>query len=169
MSTQDKPPEIIIDYYKFKNFYSVGENSVIFNVECTKDANEANKAEIESLLKDIGKWDCLVSLGVFLLSDLKNIHLLAPKNNPEKYLTKFGVDLYKPAVITLGEKAKETDNLPLTLKVTIELNETELQKRRDLQMYPTLKQDEIMKQVENIPKWIVFQKFLSSLRKASVL
>jgi hypothetical protein len=54
MSTQEEPLEIIIDYYKFKNFCLDG-NSVIFNVECTyKDADDSNRAEIELMMKDMG-------------------------------------------------------------------------------------------------------------------
>jgi bifunctional N-acetylglucosamine-1-phosphate-uridyltransferase/glucosamine-1-phosphate-acetyltransferase GlmU-like protein len=160
MSTQEGQ-EIIIDYYKFKNFRRE-ENSVVFAVECeNKEVDVDNRAEIESFLKDIGKWDCLVYSGVFLLSDLKNIYS-TQKNNPEKYLTKFGVDLYKPALVTIEEKKEKTDNC--ILKIKIDLNETELQKRL-LQKYPALLVDEIIKQVENIPKWIVFQKTLRNLRE----
>jgi len=165
MSTQEEPLEIIIDYYKFKNFCLDG-NSVIFNVECTyKDADDSNRAEIELMMKDMGKWDCLVYSGDFLLSNLKNIQSI-PKNALEKYHTKFGADLYKPAVVTIVEKGKTTDKS--LLKVKIELTDGEYQKREGVRIArPVLRVDEIMKQVENIPKWIVFQKTLSNIREVT--
>jgi hypothetical protein len=48
------------------------------------------------------------------------------------------------------------------------LTDGEYQKREGVRIArPVLRVDEIMKQVENIPKWIVFQKTLSNIREVT--
>ena len=166
MSTQEEQEIIIIiDDYKFKNFSSDG-NSVFFKVICIgREADEEDRSEVASLMKEIGKWDYLSTTATFLSLDL-NMNS-SQKSNPKKYKTKFGTDLYNLPEVSLTEKANKNDTR--FLKVSITLSANELKKRQILRSGPYLPVDEIIKQVENIPKWVVFQKFFSNLRKETQL
>ena len=74
------------------------------------------------------------------------------------YEQPFGNELYEnPAV--------ELDNLGRCMWVSISLTQAEYEKRRNSKLSPIMKVEEIISQLNNIPKWIDFEKTLRNLKK----
>jgi hypothetical protein len=148
---------VILDKYTFSGFKLVA-NGVIFAVHSNSyKVTDVDAEKIKKLItENLGKWENLVKTSFQLFFELgfiqPTIHLASNYEQPS------GIELYENPTV-------EIENFNRCLWVSISLTQDECEKRRNNNLSPLMKVEEIITQINNIPKWIDFEKTLTNLKK----
>ena len=149
--------ELILEKYKFSNF-KVDGNRVIFRVNSNtcKITTEEDEENIKKLItENLGKWEYLVKTGFQLFYELGIIQ--PPKDLAQIYKQPFGIEPYEyPSV--------EWDNMERCIWVSIAFTQEEHEKRRENHSNPIMQVEEIVSQLNNIPKWQAFEKAMKNIK-----
>ncbi len=150
--------ELILDKYKFSNFKVLDGDRVLFRVNSnTYSITAEDEENIKELItENLGKWENLVRTSFQLFYELGVIQ--PSVNLAQNYKQPFGINLYENPSI-------ETDSMNRCVWVSIALTQEEHNKRRENHSTPIMKVEEIMTQLNNIPKWQAFKEAMKSIKE----
>jgi hypothetical protein len=157
--------ETKIDDYRFFDFSSLPDNSIVFSVESFygKELTQKDVDAVREILADMGKWENLVKGGLTLLSDLRIINI--NQTELQTYDKPVGAELYDPEV----HIASGSCNYLITVNFRLAVEERHKREERQVKIYhrldniPLITVEEISGQVCNIAKWKAFKKTLETI------
>ena len=120
-----------------------------------REVTEDDENEVRSFIEDMGKWEALAKTGRSLLEDLG-----FGLRGGEEQEKEFGID-------TPTQKYKvDYERKDNRILVRIKLTSTEsLRRTRGDTTLAVLPLEEIVEQIKNVPKWQIFKKTISELKK----
>ena len=150
--------EITVDTELYRFAIKAGDPTSVLVIASPKagEATRVHVNEIEALLKNMGKWEILVSASTDLLHSLG---FDMSKHEPFDYL--FGYERYNIEDLETTF-ARGTNVVSCTVWL-----EKEERHRREATKTATLSPREIACQIENIPKWLNLENCLRALRGIS--
>ena len=116
-----------------------------------RDFTREDETEVRSIKEDMGKWETFVKAGKSLLEDLG---ISVEEKGEQK--KEYGIEKYK-----LNYETKD-DRIGITIKLT---STESLRRTKGNSEYATLSLEEIVRQVENVPKWKGVKRAISELKK----
>ena len=148
--------ELTIGNYKFGEF-TQERYGVTFQVTRIDEyaVTRDDETKINSILKELGKWENVVKAGLYLLSELKLITVDATFLH--EYEKRFDSEIYQ---ITA-----ETTGFERLYFVRIMLSQEEGRRRTANGLGDILQLQEIYDQLKNVPKWEALQKALKITRE----
>ena len=142
--------------YDFFDF-SQGRISVLVGVRRIDDQNITNEdlEELTQFFNDMGKWESLMKMGISLIEDLGIIPI--SETIKENYQKEFGAENY---IIEL-ERPDER-----VVRVELRLTNEECLRRSGGERGSGIRllEEEIIRQVKNVPKWRALIKIISQIR-----
>src|SRR3990170_3850361 len=150
--------ELILEKYRFSNFKVFEGNRVIFKVDSnTYKITTEDEENIKKLItENLGKWENLVKTSFQLFYELG---IIQPSMNlPQNYKLSFGTEPYEYPTI-------EAENMNRCIWVSIALTQQEYGRRLENHSNPTMQVEEILSQLNNIPKWKAFKEAIKSIKE----
>ena len=148
--------EIIVDTESYRFVIKARDLTSVLVTASPKDgeATRVHVNEIEALLKNMGKWETLISVSTDFLQSLG---FNVPRHKPFDYL--YGYERY-----SIEDLDVTTFRQVVSATVWLEKEERH---RREATKTASLSPREIACQIENIPKWLNVENCVRALRGIS--